>query len=46
MKKLLSMKKLIFIATMFLISVSANSQIIDVSEFDALFFNSQIVVLN
>ena len=35
MKKLLSMKKLIFIATMFLISVSANSQIIDVSEFDA-----------
>jgi len=32
MKKLLSMKKLIFIATMFLISVSANSQIIDVEE--------------
>ena len=32
MKKLLSMKKIIFIATMFLISVSANSQIIDVEE--------------
>jgi len=32
MKKLLSMKKLIFIATMFLISLSANSQIQDVDD--------------
>ena len=38
MKKLLSMKKLIFIATMFLISVSANSQIQDVRKVNTNLF--------